>query len=451
MTELFSRMFRVASPTKASSDGRSHPNQQSHARNLSVRPDSRSQRRSEDARPSITLSAPSSPSAQVVRKEAAAEPESRDWRPPISPPGRLRSTSHPSLSSSRSGTTTTAATSARRKAAPAPLDLSLSRLRGTGRLQTNGPAQPGAGVSEVRAAQDSAAITARQRPATSHGMHARSQSQHLPALSAFGMDHPPRPSSAMDTAMLPPSLRGQYLLDTHKSIELDRPVYTPIDRPSFDVAGTWSEGPYERPASAAAGIGLGAGMRTTAADVPVSAAQVSATAAVLAHPGSDAYAERTPRRKTSTSDFTSSLSRSAKSPKSLSKSLSKKPSILRTLAHHPSLSALRKKKKDKEQARLQEEERYVETPDLVGDVDGVSVDWTSREYTTTPTPGMQEGQAKSLWGSVKRKSKRGREKKEKEKEKGLRGVKSVPGLRMSSESTGMPAAPASLGHVPLLM
>jgi hypothetical protein len=160
-------------------------------------------------------------------------------------------------------------------------------------------------------------------------------------------------------------------------------------------------------------------------------------------------AERTPRRKTSTSDFTPSLSRSAKSPKSFSKSLSKRPSILRTLAHHPSLSALRKKKKDKEQARLQEEERYVETPDLVGGVDGSSVEWTSRENTTTPTPGLQEGQAKSLWGSVKRKTKRGKEKEE--KEKGLRGAKSVPGLRMSSESSGMPAAPASLGHVPLWM
>ena len=256
------------------------------------------------------------------------------------------------------------------------------------------------------------------RPQTSHATHSRSQSHHLPGLSAFGVQNVIRPSSALDSP-LPSSLRGQYLLDTHRSIELDRPVYTPIDRPSIDA---WAG--YERPQSAAAFVRV--------ADVPVSAVQTSATSTADGDAAPPVAAETygpdlTPHAKMLKSESSHSLSKSSKS-----KSLSKKPSILRSLAHHPSLSALRMKKKEKE--KKDEHDRHVDTPDLVGDaeIDGSS-EWTSRENMATPTPGnaLGEGSNKglSLWGSVKRKGKK--------KEGGMSRVKSVPGLRMSSESSGM--------------
>jgi hypothetical protein len=245
------------------------------------------------------------------------------------------------------------------------------------------------------------------------------------------MDGPPRPASALDST-LPSFLRGQYLLDMHKSIELDRPVYTPIDRASFDVAGVVGgdlpTGAYERRATSAAAF--------VESDLPVSNANdLQATAM-----DEKSLADQTPRNKapTSTTETTPSrsLSKSAKT-----KSLSKKPSILRTLAHHPSLSALRRKKKDKELALL--EDRHADTPDLVGGADademGTGTGWTSRGDTATPTPGLPHGQSKSLWGSVKRKSKskKGQDgDKGEEREREWRGVKSVPGLRMSSESSG---------------
>lgn len=152
---------------------------------------------------------------------------------------------------------------------------------------------------------------------------------------------PSRASSSLESP-LPDVPYGRYLLDTQRSMDLDRPVFTPV--PSSP-----SHSPY---------------------------------------PHTDPPPTTTPGRRART------------------------PSILRTLAHHPSLSALKGKQKREKKREVEEREER-----LSGSVDD-------------EVPERDEEERKGwmgTWGSAKKKRAR----------KGsLKLAKSMPSVRTSDESDG---------------